>query len=679
MNPFKESTTCELVANESGQMAIFVALVFQVLFVFFAMVVNIGLVVHDKINLQNAVDLGAYYAAQQQAMQMNEIAHINYQLRQDYKLLAWRLRALGMMARANHPLAGNNFSISQEDIAADIPGSGSSITEYPAVCVAHMGWEESFRKSNSENVCERAPSQAFVPNIPKLPVIFPLPSNFRIQSIINGYRARFEGRCRDIGPGNWAVAANMNFVYRVAGHRRKMMIQRLANNLSQSLAENGFKDQDGQDVYTGLKKTIEKNLTKSNLTGLVSVQGFNGLAEDACAAVENGFPAWIKEILITPVVMYVDTTGNSSGCGQIPKIIEDYPFFGTDGFDDTGILKVLAAAPGGLDPYHPARGFEKNPWCMTYVGVKAKASPRKPFLPVGTAINLEARAFAMPFGGRIGPWDRSGWPSGAAISSAGDPVDPLAVPRRNPNIFPDRNNTLYFPNYSRYPGDQLGMKSKSALVATYPSLIPPIRENRRLTIANYGHFPDIDTNGDPLAANPDSPAQTPLRVAEMAAISPDLFDTTYYSIEPNYYGNYFIKTLQQRGSTSPPPIGDLGSNKQISNLVGFNVASQISTTFEDGNAKVLPSTFWELRSPTHLLTSWYSDRVDSFDAFPEKFGQCTRQVGANEPATVGNCIVGGRTGYSVKLVNRDYLMFSGHQLGGTDSSKDKIKNPPENF
>ena len=38
--------------GQSGQMAIFVALIFQVLFVFFAMAINIGLVVHDKINLQ---------------------------------------------------------------------------------------------------------------------------------------------------------------------------------------------------------------------------------------------------------------------------------------------------------------------------------------------------------------------------------------------------------------------------------------------------------------------------------------------------------------------------------------------------------------------------------------------------------------------------------------------------
>src|SRR3954465_9882805 len=85
--------------NELGQMSIFLALMFQVLFVFFAMVINVGLLVHDKINLQNAVDLGAYYAAQRQAEIMNEIGHVNYQIRQDWKLLAWRYRVLGTLGR----------------------------------------------------------------------------------------------------------------------------------------------------------------------------------------------------------------------------------------------------------------------------------------------------------------------------------------------------------------------------------------------------------------------------------------------------------------------------------------------------------------------------------------------------------------------------------------------------
>ena len=68
--------------SRTGQMSIFAILIFQSLFILFAMSLNIALVVHDKINLQNSVDLSAYYGAMKQAEMMNVIAHINFQIRQ---------------------------------------------------------------------------------------------------------------------------------------------------------------------------------------------------------------------------------------------------------------------------------------------------------------------------------------------------------------------------------------------------------------------------------------------------------------------------------------------------------------------------------------------------------------------------------------------------------------------
>ena len=80
--------------HPTGQLSIFVVLIFQALFILFAMSLNVALVVHDKINLQNSVDIAAYYGAMKQAEMMNAIAHINYQIRQSWKLLVWRYRVL---------------------------------------------------------------------------------------------------------------------------------------------------------------------------------------------------------------------------------------------------------------------------------------------------------------------------------------------------------------------------------------------------------------------------------------------------------------------------------------------------------------------------------------------------------------------------------------------------------
>src|SRR3954466_9796250 len=91
------------IANERGQSAILVAMMFNVLFVFFAMGINVALVVHDKINLQNSTDMAAYYAASKQAEILNVIAHENYQIRQSWKLLVWRYRVLGTMGLIRAP------------------------------------------------------------------------------------------------------------------------------------------------------------------------------------------------------------------------------------------------------------------------------------------------------------------------------------------------------------------------------------------------------------------------------------------------------------------------------------------------------------------------------------------------------------------------------------------------
>lgn len=59
------------------------------------MIVNVGLLVHHKINLQNSVDLAAYYGAMRQAEMLNAMSHVNYQIRQSWKLAAWRYRMFG--------------------------------------------------------------------------------------------------------------------------------------------------------------------------------------------------------------------------------------------------------------------------------------------------------------------------------------------------------------------------------------------------------------------------------------------------------------------------------------------------------------------------------------------------------------------------------------------------------
>ncbi|MFN7686046.1 MAG: pilus assembly protein TadG-related protein [Oligoflexia bacterium] len=86
-------------ASQLGQISVLAALMIgTTFFLFLAFVVNTGMVVHAKINLQNAADVAAYAGAATQARQMNQIALLNYEMRRQYKKFLYRYYVLGSSA-----------------------------------------------------------------------------------------------------------------------------------------------------------------------------------------------------------------------------------------------------------------------------------------------------------------------------------------------------------------------------------------------------------------------------------------------------------------------------------------------------------------------------------------------------------------------------------------------------
>src|SRR4051812_49183793 len=73
---------------------------------FFAFVVNTGMLVNAKINLQNAADLAAYAGAATQARQLTQISYLNYEMRRQYKKVLLRYYVMGNMAQRNFPRNG---------------------------------------------------------------------------------------------------------------------------------------------------------------------------------------------------------------------------------------------------------------------------------------------------------------------------------------------------------------------------------------------------------------------------------------------------------------------------------------------------------------------------------------------------------------------------------------------
>jgi Flp pilus assembly protein TadG len=660
-------------------MAIFVALIFQVLFVFFAMTINIGLVVHDKINLQNAVDLAAYYAAQRQAEWLNLIAHQNYQIRQAFKLLAWRYRVIGTMGVAQgggHPARRQNAQPDQSDPVINVP----------VACIAYRENDNQWLDVpvRGESLCQmnldpqRRQQIISMIRVPPVINIFG-PWNYGVRDMSIAINNTIQARCQYYGALNYLFVNMAKHGFRRDQYRLKQSILGIARNLAQP--PNTLLDLNGDLVVTGAESTFRKNLTAANAGSVQSFQLLNSL--------ENITPEqWLNEIKINFNLMYADIEADTAQCQYVPRNAHDLPrilgpindlaqqAFGTTATD----LQAQFQDPPATDLRRASLGFEKNPWVRLYVGVRARTRPRQIFFPFGEPVQFEAVAYATPFGSSIGPWYSQYWAPGTNAST-GAPIDPLLPPlvsQSSGQLTPDIIERL-MPNYSRYPGDNLGLQS-SLSMASLRSLLTGFSAS----VADYVGF--LKQNGTEV---PDFLAwrqnQTnSIRRYEVAAVAPDLFDASYYAMDLNFSRTYLpkLRTLYQRLGIPDDsiPRGDLGQRDDIPDLAQFSIKDQMDLV--ERNNFHLPEAFYFLRDRAHTLTSWvHSDTVANFDQFPEnRFGRCGYWDDGFRHLIYGSCIAdGGRTGYSVKIVNGQFLRSQDVRYGGQGMSGGLINPPPTNW
>lgn len=736
----KRRLTNKFGANELGQMSIFLALVFQVLFVFFAMVINIGLLVHDKINLQNSVDLGAYYAAQKQAEILNEIAHLNYQIRQDYKLLAWRYWVLGTIGR------NGGSGVQQPPPHVSAPGTdpGEVVKRYssggaapqeevPVACLANPYWWEfaglTLGMPPNENYCWHpynwVSTSIAKPSVPSTPATggYNAYASFTAQMGRDNYTVS----CEKASPMSWAFVAAIMTNYKYSISYRKRAIKKLTENLVSS----DPLDRDGNSIRQGVLLTIEKNLTESNRAGFDpnSVQILNGHSRGGCDGGSRPGENTITEILTAPGMYFALLGRTGASCNFTIRFQLEHGLIAGAGGNiniwdpppQATLRNMVSGEPSNAnDDFHSSLGFEKNPWCMSYVGVKATTRSRKPFAPFGQPSTLEARAFAQPFGGRIGPWYGKRWDRAAqtSISPAppaaapgagdmnphpsqmGDRTDPMTSPRLVPGAGGYQYSAFTIPNYSRFPGDRLGLRSSRAQAAArhyFRTIIttapaggqgdPRLRLN---WFYNFGQFPN---SGDSLAFDAVAQAAAgampaPLqhfRKVEMAAVAPDLFDLTYYSIDPAADENYVTPARNnpaRYGSGSQRPVGDLGAREDVADMRASDIETQIEAAMSPNvtdsgvDPTLRPVLFWLVRSWKHLLNGWAPHRVTTFTFPTDRFGKC-QDGGEAVPGVMipGKCTVGGRVGYSVRLISRDHLNGP-WQIGGAGVGAQTIKNAP---
>lgn len=825
--------------NQKGQVAIFVALIFQVIFIFFALLINVGLVVHHKINLQHSVDLAAYYGAMKQAESMNAIAHINFQMRQAWKLFTWRYRVLGTFglqktaggqgnsnpaiaidfpfeSRSIAPVefryfgSFGNFATSSSNAyvngrenpnpgpdnaanpaqtcrayantdpgAADYIVDGAAIgpQDVPFFCIGHSGFAEwAQTESNCQLNCPMFKAARPIASLPMLGTTYNTPFGGNVAGSVNTALQQVNGtlsaRCAALNQVGAILLARFMTAYTTEARTRSETIKLLAANLS--LPPEEILDLDGKKILDGTRRTLENNLTGANFTGLdqSSFQTYNGLSDSSCSfkggqsssdkeflklvefkllnlfihsCVESGSPASYN---YEPKPVYVDTATPPlnpifSGISQPAKDV---------------ILSLLN------DGQRFTSGYEKNPNCIEYFAVKASSEPTIPFLPL-SKIKLDAVAIAKPFGGSIGPSFGKTWPKGSSRSNFndGDPnsrVDKTLPMREFASGAPTIRGSVYSqPNFSLFVGDRLGLRNLDYLAAFHSMLAirdlgggsayTSNNENNSPQLSNatnppgkwptYKNWTQLDDAApdlrqyDSLAA--DDPNSAGLRALEIAAIVPNQFDVTYYSIDPDFYTNYYVRLYKSFddiknavGGTSSltkqqirPDFGavdvdaDSGPPTTSLNPKTFSVKDQIllkniildRTPTKRGVGSVSPTAVrgtngnrytdflnYLVSSQSSLLTGWTFKQYSDYTVFPENkvnltdntmaFGQCldawnntensvsnptdpqnfktSTEVSSDKPPAPGNCITGGRTGYSVKIISPSRVLDSNQSI-----------------
>lgn len=651
------------------------------------MAINIGLVVHDKINLQNAVDLAAYYAAQRQAEMLNVIAHTNYQIRQSWKLLNWRYYVLGTMGLGEpgnlrflpHPSRPNApYPRSDGDVWAPV-------AKTPVLCVTYQPiWLSS---GKGDNACKDVNFRVQNIKIPKTIAPF-TPSNAAFEALARSLQRAIAKTCTEYAGQNWLFGAFAYVSYMRDQQNRKELIRALARNLARPAKD--ILDLKGESVYEGAKKTFLKNLTSPNFDSEPEFEIFNSL--------EGRQPSdWLADLDVWFTLLYSDLTGNTEVCATVTKQLDERP--GPQAWanliSSSGNAQVLedlmqyilsARSIAAGDSRRISIGVEKNPWMLAYVGVRARSTPRQLFPPfIGAPVQIEARAFAQPFGGRIGPWQGSFWSRGASHSEGEalqiGPAKLLANGLMNSEL-PEN----LMPQYAKYPGDKLGLKSYLA----QSSLV-----NQREIQGSVYDYLDITKSFGPEQVNDvlaysELPASN-LRNYEIAATAPDLFDITYYSIQPNF-GTRYLKDLRgNRERLSIPaagyPRGDLGSREpgtkefSVQDQIDFANGRSVSVGMYSGKPAMqrqASDAFWFVRQREHLLTSWvHNDTYGRYFDFPQqRFGHCKEFDDKYQLRAPGSCLdEGGRTGYSVKIVSPE-LFRTPLPLGGPGQSEGLILNPP---
>lgn len=435
----------KLFLDQKGQVSIFLAVITTIVITLVAFVINVGLFVKAKINLQNAVDAGAWSGAAAQARRLSGIAYLNWEMRNTYKEWMFKYYVLGQYANTK---TGDGSGPNMDFRLKKFDPADASFDQYniPSICI-HFG--------SSHNIC----NVYTVPGLPRFEVAGLPNVSEDFKAAIDSFVGQKSKNCMIRSLYNFAAAQNYAFstggqdavefqdVPSIAGYRTGAWIQAIElalrvrslesilnrppieedmcaapgacpKDLASLGGEYGNVPAYNERPRMALHAII-KNLGGGNFKG--STQFLNSLRVNEIAPTKFVPGATSLDQLFIPTNPTGGTPGDAREKFYVnlrPMLFNFVTFFNTFVARDQSLSDLGIAGGENINSEGACRisrtalpvpgyvmGFYKDPRIMTYYALKARATYKgllNPFTPA-EGIELQAYAAAKPYGGRIGP------------------------------------------------------------------------------------------------------------------------------------------------------------------------------------------------------------------------------------------------------------------------------------
>jgi len=432
-----------IIQNSKGQMSVFFSTTILVLITFMGFIINVGIFVKAKINLQNAVDASAFAGAAVQARQITNIGYLNWEMRNIYKEWMFKYYVIGNLNIADIAGSpGTNSDFTMESYQAG-PNTATDSYNFPSVCI-------DFADTGGTGLCRRY----MIPGLPEFDssAVFGLTET--TNAFINALKSGKAEACSARTSLNYAAAHLWAYNVNVEAEAGQINLKDVAPQIAPDrtgafpaafemairirnleVQVNTPPQTSGVCLDQGLGVNCAQTIT-DYISGLgqspsaerlnkAFYSGSRNLGSEEDSEMRHSYTLSEISPAVSPDTSETSTSNLLIPAGAARKkyyldlklMTLNYSTFYTAFMPDSSQTQTslgtvstgaaCAATKIGLPiPGYPL-GYVKNPNILTYYAVRAKAKFIGLFNPFDIGgdggITLTAFAAAKPFGGRIGP------------------------------------------------------------------------------------------------------------------------------------------------------------------------------------------------------------------------------------------------------------------------------------